>query len=90
MLYYLKEDVSNGYKCSECERNNNNATTNKTTSTTTEIVQYVAKTSIKIHKYPRIPVIKLKRYCMIPDKSSITGVSSHVINKMITCKRYFL
>ena len=108
MLHYLKEDVLNGYICSECERKKNNATTNKTTSTTKNKTSknitnvnlnktstdddddpYPAKTSIKFHKYPRILVIQLKRYCMIPDRRSVTGVSSHIINKKVTYTRYF-
>ena len=96
MLHYLKEDVLNGYLCCECERKKNKATTNKTTSKTKgddddekESDPYPAKTSIKFHKYPRILVIQLKRYCMIPDRRSVTGVSSHIKNKKVTYTRYF-
>ena len=50
---------------------------------------YPAKVSINFHKYPKILVIQLKRYCMIPDRRSVTGVSSHFINKKVTYTRYF-
>ena len=53
-----------------------------------EVPSYPAKISTKIHKYPRILVIQLKRYCMIPNRRSVTGYSAHFINKKVTYKRY--
>jgi len=64
------------------------ASTKDTKTSTKEDEKNVAKASIKIHKYSRILIIQIKGYYNIPNIGTITGVSTHFINKKVKYKRY--